>query len=637
VLVVDDSEDDARIAQREVRRGGYELVSVRVDTREALEAELDAPWDIILCDYHIPSLDAPAVLGILRERRVEVPCIIVSGTVGEDTAVDAMRLGARDYLTKGNLRRLVPAIERELREVEVRRERARAREALRRTEASVRSLVESLPDGVLVHRDGAVVYANATIAALVGEADGAVLVGRSVASLVGSGTLDAESPLVRAEGGRRLGEEKLRRRDGTTIDVDVTATRIVFDGAQSVLAVIREASLRREVTAKMVEIDRMIAVGTLAAGVGHEINNPLAYVLANVEFVQGELDGVRALLLPAAGGAALDAPEVANVCARLAESKDVLSEATEGGLRIRDIVQDLRTFSRDEQQVGPIDVRPVLESALRMAANEARHRARVVRDYQDVPNVAANPSRLGQVFLNLVVNAAQAIRGGTSEENEIRVTVRPDGEDVVVEIADTGVGIREEDLPRVFTPFFTTKPIGEGTGLGLAICRTIVTGLGGRIEVETRVGKGSCFRVTLPVSRSEVERRPRPSVTRFARVARILFVDDEDMLRDAVKRFFEREHEVVAARGGEQALDLLESGKRFDVLFVDVMMPKMTGVELFDRISARWPQLASRVVFMTGGAVAPDVRARVERAPNRRVDKPFDMAELRALVAALIG
>ncbi len=629
MLVVDDSDDDAKIVEREVRQGGFAPTALRVETADDLIGALSSPWDIIICDYHLPELDAPRVLKILRARGVEVPCIIVSGTVGEDIAVDAMRSGAQDYLTKGNLKRLVPAIERELRESNVRSERLRAEEALRRTEASVRSLVESLPDGVLVHRAGIVVYANASLGALLG--DQARLVGRPLAMLLASGTKPDDSPLVRTEGGSRLGEEHLLCADGRIVDVDVTATRIVFDGQPSVLAVIRDASVRREVTAKMIEIDRMIAVGTLAAGVGHEINNPLAYVLANIEYVQGELDLIRSMVesavTPAVGRAA---------AARLAEARDVLSEATEGGLRIRDIVQDLRTFSRDEQQVGPVDVRPVLDSALRMAANEVRHRAKVVREYSDVPNVDANPSRLGQVFLNLVVNAAQAIAAGTRAENDIRLRVFRDRDYVVVEIHDTGIGIKDEDLPRIFAPFFTTKPIGQGTGLGLAICRAIVTSLGGTIEVESKPGEGSCFRVTLASTGQAAPLVARPSQPTPARRGRILFVDDEAMLCDAVRRFLGREHDVLLATSGAEALDVLREGQRFDVVFVDVMMPAMTGLELFEALREQRPELCDRVVFMTGGAVSAEARELLETMTNRRIDKPFDMRELRVLAASVL-
>lgn len=485
LLVVDDSDDDALLVEREMKRGGFDLVQKRrVDTLADLDAALREAWDIIVCDYAMPQLDAPRVLAHLRQCGIETPCIIVSGTIDEDMAVEALRGGAQDFVTKQKLVRLIPAVERELREATVRADRARAKLALQRTQESVRSLIESLPDGVLVHRDGVVVYANDAAARLVGAKDAKELHGRrTIEFLSSSATGDTGA----------LREERVHRFDGSIAYVDVATAPILFEEEASVLAVLRDATARRELTAKMIEVDRMISVSILAAGVGHEINNPLAYVVANVEYVKGELDAVMEMVR--SGDTSPSTIE------RLEGAKQVLDEALEGGNRIRNIVSDLRLFSRDDQAPASVDVRPILDSAVRMAAHEVRRSARVVKEYADVPQVEANPSRLGQVFLNLVVNAAQAVRTREDERNEIRLKTYTDelGR-VVVDVTDTGPGIAPADMPRIFAPFYTTKPPGEGTGLGLAICRAIVSSVGGDITVSSEVGKGSTFRVKLPAA-----------------------------------------------------------------------------------------------------------------------------------------
>ena len=237
--------------------------------------------------------------------------------------------------------------------------------------------------------------------------------------------------------------------------------------------------------AKLLFADRLASMGQLAAGVGHEINNPLTYVLTNLNFVQEELrhpgpssEQERQQLL------------------------DAVEEAKEGAERVRVIVQDLKTLSRpDDESSVPVDVPSVVRSAAKMASHEIHLRARLVEDCQDVPPVQGNPARLVQVLLNLLINAAHAIPEGQVAENEIRVVARPrDDGHVIIEVSDTGSGIPEEHLERIFDPFFTTKPAGKGTGLGLSVCHTIITALGGSIHVESQQGRGSTFRLTLPVA-----------------------------------------------------------------------------------------------------------------------------------------
>jgi PAS domain S-box-containing protein len=256
---------------------------------------------------------------------------------------------------------------------------------------------------------------------------------------------------------------------------------------------------RKAMQAQLVVSDRLAAVGTLAAGVAHEINNPLAFVLSNLSYLSGELQAVARELPPG----------------RTAEMEEVLREASDGAHRVRQIVRDLRTFSRGDDEVATsVNIQSVLESAITMARGELKMRAQVVREYRDVPLVEGNEGRFGQVFLNLLINAAQAIPPGKPERHEVRIVLDHSGDRVIVEIHDTGIGMAPEVRARIFDPFFTTKPVGEGTGLGLSICHGIVTGFGGEISVESEEGRGSTFRVALPLAQrardSRLPEHPRP-------------------------------------------------------------------------------------------------------------------------------
>ncbi|WP_437280276.1 ATP-binding protein [Sorangium sp. So ce375] len=265
--------------------------------------------------------------------------------------------------------------------------------------------------------------------------------------------------------------------------------------AYRMLGAVSDVTERRQMETRLQLADRMASLGTLAAGVAHEINNPLAYMVANVDFARKELRAKGA-------GARLDA------------LLSALDEAAEGGSRVRHIVGGLKTFSRaDGGELGPVDVDPVIQLVLRMAQQQIQSKARLVLELSPVPPVHANEAQLGQVILNLLVNAAQALPDGKVSENEIRITTAPAPPGRVrIEVRDTGPGIAPELQSRIFDPFFTTKPIGEGTGLGLAICHGIVTSFRGEIGVESEVGKGACFRVLLPVhgARAGEERDAAP-------------------------------------------------------------------------------------------------------------------------------
>lgn len=635
LLLVEDSPDDADLLLRELRRAGYEPHARRVETRAAFEQALRTPWDVILCDYTLPALDAPTTLAIVRERQLNTPCIVVSETVGEEHAVASMRHGAQDFVSKDKLSRLAPAIERELRDSEVRIKHAGAVSTLRGTGTSLRAAFELIPDGVLIHRGGQIVHANMAAAKLLGSQAVDGLIGTSIFALVSPAQHEVfdlqSSKYDRQHEPTATLELSMIRMDGRSVDVEATATPVLFDGESATLAILRDVSIRRELVARTMQADRMIAIGTLAAGVGHEINNPLGYIMANLGYACDELERVQSVL------ATVPSENLELPGAALAEVVKVLQEAEDGARRIRDIARDLKAYARSDDEDGNlVDVREAADSALRIAAAEIRPRARVIRDFADVPPVRASRSRVGQVFLNLILNAAHAIGEGKADVNEILIRIRPHARNVAIEISDSGCGISPEHLERLFTPFFTTKPAGKGTGLGLSISRGIVRSLGGDIHVRSTPGRGTTMTVLLPAAgRASVP--PTTGETTVARRGRILFVDDERIVGVAFQRALSREHDVVVVDDAAEALERLKAGETYDVIFCDLNMPTMTGVDLFETIERSFPRLAGRVVVVTGDETDLRARALVETQRAPVLEKPLDMQQVRAHVAKALG
>jgi signal transduction histidine kinase len=410
--------------------------------------------------------------------------------------------------------------------------------------------------------------------------------------------------------------------------LDAGADEFVFVpcGAEALAARARVAvrrATRTRLDPRLLVADRMVAVGTLAAGVAHEVNNPLAAVTANLRFLSEELDAI-ADLLPAS---------------RRPDMLGALRDARDGAERVRVIVRDLKAFSRgDDECRGPVDVVRVLESTVQLAWNAIRHRARLVRKLDPVPDVSADEARLGQVFLNLILNAAEAIPDGDSERHEITIATREGGAGrVVAEVSDTGPGIPAGHLGRLFDPFFTTKPVGVGTGLGLFVCHGIITSMGGEITVESEPGRGTTFRVSLPIHVEAREEPPAPiAPSQGAPRGRILVVDDDALILVSVRRLLGGEHDVTAVESAREALRLVEDGERFGVILCDLMMPDMTGMDLSARLSHLAPDQAERMVFLTGGAFTPRARAFADENSGRCLDKPFEAQSLRQVVRELL-
>jgi CheY-like chemotaxis protein len=368
--------------------------------------------------------------------------------------------------------------------------------------------------------------------------------------------------------------------------------------------------------------DRLTAVGTLAAGAAHEINNPLTYSLLNLEHV------LRRLRIFSASGASSGD---ADLDAELPSLVGSLEHALQGMVRVRDIVRNLVTFSRGRIATRAlVDIRSVLESSIQMALHEIENRARIVRDFGDVPPVEADEARLSQVFLGLLVNAGQAIPEGDGRSHHVRVATRSDQVgNVVVEVSDSGVGIAPEVMPRIFDPFFTSKGLGGATGLGLWIAHGTVRALGGDIHVASTLGEGTTFRVTLPAARGWRSSRTPATAER----RRVLVIDDDALVGAALARAIGGQADVQVLTDAREAVARLATGERWDVILCDLLMPGMSGMDVYAEALRGAPDAIPSIVFMTGGASTPRARAFLDGVANPCLEKPIDLASLRRVIA----
>ncbi len=497
----------------------------------------------------------------------------------------------------------------------VRRDLTHRRErdaALASAHAEFRQVLSALPDGVAVLRDGKLYFANPAFL---------LMLGRDEESVIGRAYLDfvhrSDRESFESEDGVRPTRVRFVRPDGTLRFAEVSPSgAISFEGRAAIILVSHDTTERRVAQEQLARAEKLSAIGSLAAGVAHEVNNPLAYLILNLELLRES----------SADGAVRPEPSL-------------LEEALDGAKRIRSIVSELREFSGSDAPgpLEPVLVERAATSALNIVQNEIRHRARLVRDHEPGLCALARDGELVQVLVNVLVNAAQAIPEQDGADHFIRVVSKtsPEGDARLV-ISDTGSGISSELLPRVFDPFATSKPRGEGSGLGLAISKRIVEEFGGRISVESLEGGGTT--VTLDLVRADAPELPR-TVPRVTGVSprppgkRVLVVDDELPLARALKLVL-RHHEVTTVHDGREAFELLKGGQDFDVILCDLMMFGMTGAELYRRITALRSELASRFIFMTGGTFTEQSHAFLETSGNPVLRKPFDPNRVREWVDA---
>lgn len=418
--------------------------------------------------------------------------------------------------------------------------------------------------------------------------------------------------LVFSTGETDENEESFTDADGNEHVIITKKTMFVDSRGRKILVgVIRDITERKRLENRLAVAKRLMSLGTLAGGVAHEINNPLSFVLANLEFLNEALDDPD------------EPPE---------ELRAALDTAVRGAERVRDIVDGLEAFSRSEEELEPVDLRESLKTSVQLAANEIRHRAQLVEDYGDIPLIDANHRSLGQIFLNLLINATQALSTGNADDNEIRVATTTDDDGrAVVEIADTGVGIDDEDLEHIFDPFFSTKPVGQGTGLGLSVTHTLVDALDGHIDVDSEPGRGTSFRLVFPPSeRSAGSRSSSPAAASpSGEKPHLLLIDDSPEVLVSMQRRLKRFFAVDTCSSTADALHRLETREEeYDLVVCDVMMPEKNGRDFRDALARHTPRYLERLVFVSGGVFDPELREFLSQSDHPVLDKFFDVTDL---------
>lgn len=623
ILVVEDEALIADDLERTLKRLGYAVPAVLADGERAIEAAAAHAPSLVLMDIKLRGrVDGIEAARAIRERS-ESPVVFL--TSYSDPATLSRASAARPY---GYV--LKPFAERDLRvAIEFALYKHQAEHTLRTRERWFATTLRSVGDGVVATDEKlAVTFMNRVAEELTGWAS-AEAAGRPIDGVLrfrGPEGAPVEGPAALALRSRGVAHlpvgVELVRRDGSAVPVDDSAAPIV-DVTGEVLGavvVLRDVSARKDLELRVARSERLASLGTMAAGLCHEINNPLSCVVAGVGYSLEALDDE----------------------ALRSEVRDSLRDAQDAAVRIAEIVREFRAFAgpRDERRVET-DLREVLDAALKLTGHVLRQHVRVERSYEAAPPVLADPSNLTQVFVNLLLNAAQATPPGAADRHAVHVTLRTDAVGhALVEVRDEGVGIAPAALRRVFDPFFTTKAPGEGMGLGLSISSRIVEAHGGVIRVESAPGAGTVFSVHLPPAEGvrRVEPKAERSITPPKRRRRVLIIDDEEAVARTVARVLHAQHDVETCADGRAALSRLLGSDTYDAVLCDLMMPAMSGSEVYEAVLAARPALAARFAFLTGGVTTEAAAAFLERAGRPIFLKPLSgVAELRDAVNALIA
>lgn len=511
-------------------------------------------------------------------------------------------------------------------------------------EAEKRQLVDNLP--VIVARldpkTGATLFVNGAVERVLGFTTVEVQGQPGMDGLLADPIEWEESAVARDRAARghesAWQDRRYRHKDGRvlTLRESIYPVRDPAGTVRAIQVIAYDVSTEIESRKQLMQADRLASLGALAGGIAHEINNPVAFIGLAAGQLAKVLDGPRTL------GA--DEQE---------RAKQLLQEVTEATARIANIVGELKLFTRipEGALVTPVDINRIVQMAVTLTSAELRRGGRVEMNLGELPLVPGEYTSLGQAFVNLLLNAAQAVHakqergGGDGGPSFVRVSTFMDGQTIVVRVSDTGVGIEPRVLPRIFDPFFKTKASGDGAGLGLAIAHNLVRRVGGDIRVTSEPGEGSTFDVILPLDAPhEAAHRPASATMRAsAPVApastrgRVLIVDDEQPLAKALARQLADRWDVDTVSTARDALAEL-SVHRYDVVACDLRMPDQSGPAIYEAVRARSPRQASRFIFTTGGSFGSaddEIHARAEATGRPILEKPFDGGTFEALVAAV--
>jgi hypothetical protein len=628
VLLLEDNPNDVELVLRQLRHDGYDPIWERVETREDYIARLSPDLDLILSDYQLPQFNGMQALELLKERAIDVPFILVSGTIGEDLAVQAMRSGATDYLLKDRLTRLGPAVEHGLEEARLRKEQRKSVEDLR----LFRSLVDHSNDAleVIDPVSGRYLDVNEKGCKDLGytRAEFLALTIHDIDPMIGVDGWARSLTRIRAEGFNN-GESLHRRKDGSTFPVEFSAKLVVLD-REYLVAVVRNVSERKEMESRFFRAQRMEAIGSLASGIAHDINNILVPILMSAPLLRMGLTEEETVMT-------LDSIE---------------SSAKRGS----ELVKQLLTFGRGVEGARLV-IRPDL--LVREMASIARQtfpkNIKVVESAPEtLPPIIGDSTQLHQVLLNLGVNARDAMPQGGQltiaasevvlDADEARATPGARaGPYVMIRVSDTGMGIPPDIINKIFDPFFTTKKSGEGTGLGLSTVIGIVKSHGGVISVNSNVGAGTTFEVLLPASQagSGATAPGRLAAAPRGKGELIMVVDDEENIRLVVRDLLVRYgYKVVTASNGTEAVaEYARRRNEIQVVITDLDMPVMSGVELIKEIKRINPSAA--VIVSSGIASMKGMEhrhAELERLGVEHVlKKPYPVEEVLVALQRLCG
>ena len=631
LLLVEDSENDALLLVRELTRAGFEPVVERVETAVAMQAALDRQgWDIVLGDYSMPQFGGAAALALLREGGLDVPFIIVSGTIGEERAVAAMKAGASDYVPKDKLKRLVPVIERELREAAGRRERRRAEAALREAEAGYSTLVEQAPVGIYRSNPaGRFLSANRALACILGYDSPAELLGLDMTRDVYADPAERQRLLDRDSYTEREYDEveaTWKRKDGRrlTVQLSVRAVRDGSGGVEYYETFVRDVTEQRRLEGQLLQAQKMEAVGRLAGGVAHDFNNLLTVILSYSDLLLEDLP-----------------PEIP-------DRADV-AEIRKAAVAASSLTRQLLAFSR-QQVLEPrvLDVNTVVASTEKLLTRLLGEDVSLTTTLAAALGaVKVDPGQLEQIIMNLAVNARDAMpRGGrlsietaNVEMDESYVHGHPlarPGHYVMLAVSDTGTGMDAATQARIFEPFFTTKEAGKGTGLGLATVYGIVRQSSGFIWVYSEPGHGTSFKIYLPRVDEPVSPAGAPAPQVVGGSETVLVVEDVAAVRAVTRQMLERQgYCVLEAANGATALSLARQHQSaIHLLVTDVVMPEVSGRELADQLVQLRPDM--KVLFMSGYTDDAVVRHGILQEGIAYLQKPFTPDTLARKVRAVL-